>query len=686
MSELNEGHQEGDVGVSEETGDIADFVRERYSKLSPQEASGILRESRREDGHVAVRSLLAHYQGPFGKEDLEKLLEIVNEEPCSFEAEENQRAIAAAAAEKFGGQLSEPLIDQLVEYASFWEDGDEMLLPLVGVHGVSLPRQRFVRMLQIRGKGCLKSELLRQHADSFKVEDVDRLIATEVENKAQAVEDVEREPDLFYIKQRYQDRPGGERHIARETTRLVSNRQRPSQEVLASIVKFIPVLQSRQFDSLAEEGDSVVRRELALRHGEALEEAHWQVICQKTRSGWILEAVLEKEAANKEVVEILLDDIVEKFSSVYDSKWGTGSGKKFLAEVAKHLQPQHVKTLVERGHALFVFNYIAGDYPEKLSASRGLLLAEHGKDIPSWWIQKEGGSFQPEEVEMLIESCLKGPMADEHYSVGWDRPFDRPSGLVAVMAEHHPDKLPEDFDKISILLKHLGVVGDVAEWVRQTGPDFEPRHVDQMLEAGYDNREALAWLIHHYPEKLSPDQYGIIKEGLLNANPSYGNAERLIKIAGAQLLEKFAGLVGEMLPDWKTRCTLASFIEDCPQAFSDEDMEELLGSPDHRIVRELVRHGVFRLDAPQIDRLIDMIWKRDDDGGFAETHKEEAREKMLTDLVVFGGNYLSAHHYERVIEEDRWGSPSAKLLELHLSDLSEANQNRIIQRFGHLYT
>ena len=685
MSELKEGRQEGDVGVSEETGGIADFIRERYSKLSSQEASGILRESRREDGHVAVRSLLAHYQGPFGKEDLEKLLGIVNEEPCSFEAQENHIAIAAAVAEKFGAQLSEPLIDQLVEYASFWRDGDELLLPLVGVHGVSLPRQRFVRMLQVRGKGCLKSELLRQHADSFKVEDVRRLIATEVEKKAQAVEDVEREPDLFYIKQRYQDRPNGKRHIARETTRLVSNRQRPSQEVLANIVKFIPVLQPQHFDSLIEEGDSVVRRDLVLCHGEALEKAHWQAICQKARSDWILEAVFEEEAANEESVEILLDDIVERFGSVYDANLGTGRGKKFLAEVAKHLQPRHVKTLVERDHASFVFNYIAGDYPEKLTASRSLLLAEHGKDIPVWWIQKEGGNFQPEDVEMLIESCLRGPMADEYYSVGWDIPFDRPSGLVAIMAEHHPDKLPADFDKISILLKHLGVVGDVAEWVRQTGPDFEPRHVDQMFEAGYDNREALAWLIHHHPEKLSPEQYGIIEERLLEKSLSYRSDKSLIKIAGSQLLKKFDGLVGKMLADWQTRCTLSSFIEHCPQDFSDEDLEELLGSPDHRIVRELVRHCVFRLDAPQIDRLIDMIWKRDDDGGFAETHKGEAREKMLTDLVVFGGNYLSAHHYERVIEEDRWGSPSAKLLELHSADLSKPNQDRIVQKFGHLY-
>ena len=105
--------------------------------------------------------MLAHYQGSFEKEDLGRLLEVLNEEPCSFEARRNHRAIAAAVAEKFGGHLSEELINQLVEYASFRKDGDELLLPLVSVHGVSLPRERFVKMLQIRGEGCLKSELLR---------------------------------------------------------------------------------------------------------------------------------------------------------------------------------------------------------------------------------------------------------------------------------------------------------------------------------------------------------------------------------------------------------------------------------------------------------------------------------------------------------------------------------------------
>ena len=190
-------------------------------------------------------------------------------------------------------------------------------------------------------------------------------------------------------------------------------------------------------------------------------------------------------------------------------------------------------------------------------------------------------------------------------------------------------------------------------------------------------------MIYHHPEKLSPEQYGIIEERLLNDSLPYESDKELIRIAGTQLLKKFDGLSGKMLSDWKTRCTLAHFIEHCPQAFSDEDLEELLGSPDHRIVRELVRHCVFRLDAPQIDRLIDMIWKRDsDDSGFAECHKDAAREDMLTDLVVFGDGYLLARHHSRVIEEDRWGSPSAKLLELHLADLSETNKDRIAQKFG----
>ena len=682
MSELNGENKERDAGNLDGPGSVADFIRERYGKLSPQKASNILRESRREDGHVAVRSLLAHYQGSFEKEDLGRLLEVVNEEPCSFEARRNHIAIAAAVAEKFGGHLSEEMIDQLVEYASFWKDGDELLLPLVSVHGVSLPRERFVKMLQIRGEGCLKSELLCQHADKFEVEDIDRIITAEVENKTQAVESVERGPDLFYLKQRYQDTPHGEEHIARETTRLTSNRQRPSQKVLANIVNFIPVLQPHQFDSLIKEGDSVVRRELVLCHGEALEKAHWQAICLKTSPAWILEAVFEEEESNKEIVEILLDGIVKRFGSVYDDNWGTSRGQKFLAEIAKHLQPRHVKELIERGYARFVFNEVAGESPEKLIASRDLLLAEHGKDIPSSWIQKEGGNFQPEEVEMLIESCLKGSMANEYHS---DRLFEQPSGLVAVMAEYHPDKLPPDFDKIGILLKHIRVVRDVAEWVRQDGSDFEPRHIDQVLETRHIDSGVFVWLIHHHPEKLSPEQYGIIEERLLDDSLPYGSDKELIRIAGAQLLKKFDGLVGKMLSDWKTRCTLAHFIEHCPQAFSDEDLEELLGSPDHRIVRELVRHCVFRLDALQTDRLIDMIWKRDGDGSFAEYHKDEAREDMLTDLVVFGGGYLLARHHSRVIEEDRWGSPSAKLLELHLADLSEANKDRIAQKFGHLY-
>ena len=319
--------------------------------------------------------------------------------------------------------------------------------------------------------------------------------------------------------------------------------------------------------------------------------------------------------------------------------------------------------------------------PKSWPAAEVFCFPNTPKNIPDWWIQKTGADFQEEEVELLIESCLEGPLADQYHEASSDMLFDRTSGLVALMAEYHPDKLPEGFDRVGILLRHIRVVRDVAEWVKENGAEFKPEHIDYVIE---ERNGALAWLIHYHSDQISAEQYDLIEEYLLEARWIWEKG--LVRTAGVQLLSKIDGLVGKMLSgNLATKYLLAEFIKHHPEALTGEDLESLLGSPARSTVRALARHCVSRLDAPGIDRLIDLIWKRDDDSVYAYVTADGERREILTELVTLNGAYLSPQQKSRVIEEDIWGSPSGKLLELHLDDLDQAQRDRIVQKFGYLY-
>ena len=86
MGELEKKQQEEGAEASEKTEAVASLVREWYADRSPSEASEIISRSQPEDGHAAVRSLLAHYQGPLEPADFERLMGIIYEEYQSFEA------------------------------------------------------------------------------------------------------------------------------------------------------------------------------------------------------------------------------------------------------------------------------------------------------------------------------------------------------------------------------------------------------------------------------------------------------------------------------------------------------------------------------------------------------------------------------------------------------------------------
>ena len=637
--------------------DAAEEVRQWYGNLSPRQAAEILENDSTEDDYAPVRSLAAHYQGPWLDGSLAKLLAITGEVPPSRKARTNQAAIAESVATKWVGELSPAAIDELIDI-SLAAGSIEALMPFVADRTFDMTSARLEKIIPARNASHLRAKLVKHHAKRFLPEHVDQVIALELKEATQQARLVDSDMDL----RRHEYENYGLDRFDDDKSVLLARRQAPSQKVLARIAKFIPELSPAQKEMLAEVGDNRVHLQLVIHRGDSLEQTQWATILERTRSFYLLDQFIKQESPSAMTMKILLDAAVKADLSRYE---------ELTEKHTQHFKPEHVSAWIEKKEPFF-FRHLALPYPDKVLAEHiEPLLKRFGSDVQSWWVRARGGDFQEQDVAALLQHC---------------------SGeAIAILAECHPDKLPPTAENIDIILKHSRHLKDFDGWMQRNGPHFEDGYVEDLvvkgLTDGRDNLKSMAMLIRHCPDKLSSEKYEEIAEKIIGSRYSsfWGDAT---EICGNVLLRQVDNFVGKLLAQGEdAHWRLSELIECHPEALQFEDFEQLLGTPDTLILRPLITHCLPQFESPQIDRLMDMIGKIDDSFDMITgMFTGKGRESLLEDFVKHGGQWLQPEQIDRVIEDDNWGSVSDKLLTLFPDRLSLQQKDRIIQKFGYLYS
>ena len=637
-------------------------IRRWYDDLSPQQAAEILENDSSADDYAPVRSLATHYQGPWLDGSLTKLLAIVGETPPSRKARINQAAIAKSVATKWAGELSPTATDELIDI-SFAAGSVEALMPFVTDKNFDMTAARLEKIISVRNASHLKAKLVKRHARRFLPEHVDQVIAIEAQAMIWQAERADN--DMALRRHEYENYGHfDQRNFDFDKSVVLARRQASSQKVFARIARFIPELSPAQRATLVEVGKSRVHRALVIHWGDLLETSQWATILERTSSFYLLDQIVEQESPPALPMKILLDAAAKADLSRYE---------ELTKKHTRHFQAEHVSAWIEKKEPFF-FRHLAAPYPDKVLAEHiEPLLKRFGRDVQNWWVRARGGDFQEQDIAALLQYC---------------------SGeTIATFAECHPDKLPPTTKNIDVILKHYRHLKDFDGWMQRNGPHFEDRQVEDLVsqalaDGGEQNIKPMAMLIRHCPDRLSPQKYQEIAKAVVGSwyISSWGNAT---EICGNVLLRRVDNLVGKLLAqgeDAHAHWRLKELIEYHSEALQAADFEQLLDSSDTLILRPLITHCLPRLESPQIDRVMDMIWKRESSRGFAEMFKAEARDSLLQNFVEYGGPLLQPEQIDRLIEDDKSGTASDKLLTLFPDRLSSSQKIRISQKFGYLYS